>query len=172
MVKWWVCYFLCQDRRLQLLPGVCCGSGSSVWVGELAGNTRSTWAARAAEPEAALQIRPVGARSEQEPVKVCSTGAQAWACPAHPVPPGSLPCCRQACPHSWNDRMCCILCSWLLQEAACKLCLHPARGKLPFQSAWGYSSSGSFLHSLAQSLGPRSLHSVSLMSLSSQETWR
>lgn len=168
MVKWWVCYFLCQDKRLQLLPRVCCGSRSSMWVGELAGNTRSTWAAREGEPEAALQIRPVGARSEQEPVKVCSTGA----------PSLSMPCtsCATrlfACPPSWNDRMCRIPCSWLLQETACKLCIHRARGKLPFQSAWRSSSSGTMsLHSLAQLLGPRSLHSVSLVPLSSQETWR
>lgn len=32
-----------------------------MWVGELAGSTRSAWAAGEGEPEAALQIRPAGA---------------------------------------------------------------------------------------------------------------
>lgn len=62
---------------------------------------------------------------------------RAWACPAHPVPPGYLPFCRQACPHGWNDRMCRILCSWLFQEAACKLCIHAARGKASFPICLG-----------------------------------
>lgn len=30
--------------------------------------------------------------------------------------------------HSTNDWMCHILCSWLFQEAACKLCIYTARG--------------------------------------------
>lgn len=172
MVKWWVCYSsatwmtsqpLCQDRRLQLLPGVCCGSRSSVWLGELAGNTSSTWAA--------LQMRPAGARSEQEPVRGAARG-----------PSPSMPCTSCA------TRLCAMLQAGLPRTAqmiGCAVsCAHGCSRKqpvnsaytqpggwLPFQSAWGPSSSGTmFLHSLAQSLGLRSLHSVPLMSLNSQET--
>lgn len=161
---------LCQDRRLQLLPGVCCGSRSSVWVGKLAGNTRSTWA-REGEPEAALQIRPAGARSEQEPVEVCCTE------PEHAL----HILCHQAICHSAGRP---VLTAEMIGCAAS--CAHGCSrkqpvnsaytqpgGKLPFQSAWGSSSSGiMLLRSLVQLLGLRSLHSVSLMSPSSQETWR
>lgn len=156
------------------MPGVCCGSRSSVWVGELAGSTRSAWAAGEGEPEAALQIRPAGAGSEQEPVKVCCTAAPSLSMPCT--------CCATRLLATLQAGLSCTA-----QMIGCAICCahgcsrkQPVNsaytqpgGWLPFQSAWGSSSSGTmFLHCLAQSLGLRSLHSVPLMSLSSQESWR
>lgn len=152
---------LCQDRGLQLLPGVCCGSRSRVWLGELAGNTSSTWAA--------LQIRPGGARSEQEPARGAAQG---------PEPEHALHIlCHQALRHAAGTaqmRGCAVSCAHgcSRKQPVNSACTQPG-GWLPFQSAWGSSSPGTMLlHSLAQSLGLRSLHSVPLMSLSSQETGR
>lgn len=139
---------------------------------ELAGNTGSTSAAGEGEPEAALQIRPVGAGSEQEAVEGCCTQALSLSMPCTCCATRLFATLRAGLPGTAEMIGCAASrahgCS--RKQPVNSACTQPG-GWLPFQPAWGSSSSGTmFLHSLAQSLGLRSLYSVPLMSLSSQET--